>query len=211
VAGARSATWLDPAELERFDVVHLAGHATVDDEHPWLSGLLLVPAGPQGEAQYLRAARIAEMRLPAHLVVLSSCVSGAGQLIAGEGVIGLSSAFLTAGVPAVVATLWAVDDRTTARLMSRFYDALQRGASAATALSEAQRALRRSPDTRHPFYWAGFVLVGDGGVRVALTQRPAWTAWYWARLAALGAVVAAALLAGWRSARARAGADGAAA
>src|SRR5262249_60065616 len=111
------------------------------------------------------------------------------------------SAFLTAGVPAVVATLWAVDDRTTARLMSHFYDALQRGEDAAAALSEAQRALRRSPDTRHPFYWAGFTLVGDGSVRVSLTQRRAWIAWLWIRLLALAAVVAAALLVGWRSAR----------
>src|SRR5262249_37652287 len=80
VAAARRATPLDPAELSRFDVVHLAGHAIVDDARPWRSGILLVPAGPQGDAQYLRAARIAGMRIPAHLVVLSSCASGTGQL-----------------------------------------------------------------------------------------------------------------------------------
>jgi hypothetical protein len=92
-------------------------------------------------------------------------------VLSGEGVLGLASAFLSAGVPAVVATLWPVDDAQTARLMDHFYAGLAAGLDAATALHEAREALRASEATRHPFFWAGYVLVGDGQVRVTLERR----------------------------------------
>jgi hypothetical protein len=114
-------------------------------------------------------------------VVLSSCASAAGRTRAGEGVAGLASAFLSAGVPAVVATLWPVDDVSTQRFIGRYYEALARGAGAADALMEAQAWMRARPDTRAPFFWAGFVLIGDGSVAPALEPRrgvslPIWIA-----------------------------------
>jgi tetratricopeptide (TPR) repeat protein len=183
---------LDVSRLADYQVLHLAAHTRVDDQRPWNSGVLLA-AGPGGPASTLEAAQIAASRLNARLAVLSGCESAGGRLVWGEGVEGLSAAFLSAGVPAVIATLWPVDDLATARFMRVYYDALARGVTAAAALRDAQSALRRDPATADPFYWAGFVLIGEGDVRVALRRRVD------PRLViAIGVAIAAALLlAGW--------------
>ena len=89
----------------------------------------------------------------------------------GEGLAGLTSAFLSAGVPAVVATLWAIDDEVAADLMREFYDALSAGEPVARALSGAQAVIRGRDETRFPFFWAGYVVVGDGSVTVNLETR----------------------------------------
>jgi CHAT domain-containing protein/tetratricopeptide (TPR) repeat protein len=154
--------------LPGFQVLHFAAHSRVDDQHPWRSTIFLYPPGADGNP---RADRIAQMQLPARLVTLSSCLSAGGRVLSGEGVQGLSSAFLAAGVPTVIAALWNVDDRATAKLMAHFYDQLAEGVSVATALQGAQGALRRDPSTRLPHFWAGFIVVGEGGTRVDLQQR----------------------------------------
>ncbi len=155
---------LPEIRLAGFDVLHLAAHTTVDDEHPWRSGFALTDAP-------LSAADIAGLDLDTRLAVLSGCESAGGRVLSGEGVQGLSSAFLAAGCRAVVATLWPVDDRVTARWMKAFYQELARGAPAAAALREAQEKLRADSRTAAPSHWAGFVLVGDGDVRVNLARR----------------------------------------
>ena len=91
-----------------------------------------------------------------------ACESAGGRILSGEGVLGLCGAFLSAGIPAVVATLWPVDDRTTAELMTVFYEELARGETVARSLRRAQMAIRQGHETGNPFFWAGFVLVGDG-------------------------------------------------
>jgi tetratricopeptide (TPR) repeat protein len=181
-----------PGGLGRYDVLHFAAHTAVDDQHPWRSGVLLAPDAP-GE-RHLRAARIAETPLAARLVVLSGCTSAGGRVLSGEGVQGLTAAFLCAGVPAVVASLWPVDDRATARLMREFYLRLERGERVGAALYGAQRALRDRAATADPFYWAAFVLVGDPDVRVPLRVRPGTRA---RAVAAGGAGVAVAVAAAW--------------
>jgi CHAT domain-containing protein/tetratricopeptide (TPR) repeat protein len=159
------------ARLAGYQLLHFAAHTSVDDSHPWRSGILLSATGGQGGDGYLRASQIATLRLPARLVVLSGCESAGGRILSGEGVLGLTAAFSVAGVPAVVATLWPVNDRATARMMEMFYRSLARGETAAAALKEAQIRLGSDRRTSHPFYWAGFVLVGNGDVRVDLTPR----------------------------------------
>jgi tetratricopeptide (TPR) repeat protein len=155
--------------LSRYDLIHLASHVRPDDGAPWQSEIRL-PMLTDREG--LRAAQVARLDLSARLAVLASCASAAGRVLSGEGVLGLTSAFLSAGVPAVVATLWAVEDRTTAKLMESFYREMAAGSKAASALRQAQLALKADPRTAHPFYWAGFVLVGDGDVALPLTPRP---------------------------------------
>jgi len=156
----------DPEFLRGFDLLHLATHAEVDDQNPWQSALLL----GAGRVR-LSAAAIARSRLDARLAVLAACASADGRLLSGEGVLGLASAFLSAGAPAVIATLWPVDDASTAALMERFYADLAAGKSAAAALAAAQAALRADPRTAHPFFWAGFVLIGDGEAGLPLAPR----------------------------------------
>jgi CHAT domain-containing protein len=147
-------------DLARSEVIHLASHVRADDVHPWRSGL---PA--------LRAQEIAEMRLPARLAVLAGCESAGGRIVSGEGVVGLTAAFTAATVPTVIATLWPISDRVTAGFMKIFYLALADGRPAGASLREAQLRIREDPRTSHPFYWAGFVLVGDADAVIPLQRR----------------------------------------
>jgi tetratricopeptide (TPR) repeat protein len=157
-----------PDILGNYDVLHFAAHARVDDQHPWRSMIRFC----RNDDHNPRADRIASAPLRARLAVLSSCESAGGRIFSGEGVQGLTSAFLSAGVPSVLATLWAVDDQTTAQLMERFYGGLAKGKTAAAALQAAQISLSEESRTQHPYFWAGFVLVGDGETRVQLSRRP---------------------------------------
>jgi CHAT domain-containing protein len=100
------------------------------------------------------------LHLPGTLVVLSACETGAGRLLAGEGVLSLSRAFLRAGASGTVATLWPVGP-ATADLMGAFYPALARGEAPAAALRQAKLVLRQG-EWASPFHWAGFTLVARG-------------------------------------------------
>lgn len=186
--GARADTMaFGGADPAAFDVLHLACHGEVDPERPWNSSLVF---GSADRPLRVRAGEVARLDLKARLAVLSSCGSAAGGILAGEGVLGLASGFLAAGVPSVVATLWPVDDATTARFVSAFYGALAAGQPAARALATGRAALRADPASSHPFYWAGFVLLGEGGGRTGLQPRPPYGPWLIGLTAALAAVVA---------------------
>jgi CHAT domain-containing protein/tetratricopeptide (TPR) repeat protein len=154
--------------LASAQVIHLAAHVEINTEKPWQSGVRLAPE------RIIRAGGVAAMPLNARLVVLSGCESAGGRLTRGEGVLGLTSAFLAAGVPCVVATLWPVDDRVTVDFVDEFYRALSNGRSAAAALREAQIAVRDRAETSHPFFWAAFVAIGDGDVTAALVRQRRW-------------------------------------
>ena len=138
------------------DVLHFATHGLVSDRQPLASSLLLSEG--DGEDGYLRADEILGLRLHANLVVLSGCSTGVGE-VTGEGILGLTRAFLYAGTPSIVVSLWDVSDRATAFLMDRFYGALRSGAGKAQALRAAQLAARRQ--FRRTELWAGFILVGE--------------------------------------------------
>lgn len=122
---------------------------------------------------FVRAGEIADLVIATRLVVLSGCESAGGRATFGEGVLGLTSAFLSAGVPAIVATLWPVDDVATVELMKIFYAGLADGKTVSAALRTAQLDVRERRETQHPFYWAGFVVVGDGNTTIALATKPA--------------------------------------
>ncbi|MFO7654185.1 MAG: CHAT domain-containing protein [Candidatus Krumholzibacteriia bacterium] len=188
----------DPASISRtevgplsgWDVLHFATHVRLRDRAPWQAALVLpdgADAGGGRGATELPAAAIAATRLDPILTVLAGCESASGHVLPGEGVLGLTSAFLSAGSRAVIAALWPVDDATTSDLVGHLYAGLAEGMTAAEALRRAQFLVRAHPSTRHPFYWAGFVLVGDGEVRVPLQRRVA--------VAGSGARAGAALLA----------------
>lgn len=140
-------------------VVHFACHAVLDERTPLGSALLLAPEGNAGK---LRAWEIFDtMETDADLVTLSACDSALGREVTGEGLAGLTRAFLSAGARSVVATLWRIEDESARDLMVRFYQQLRDGKPRAEALAAAQQALASGGRFRHPSYWAGFVLMGD--------------------------------------------------
>jgi CHAT domain-containing protein len=145
-------------------VVHFATHGLLDSEHPDLSGLVLSLVDERGTPRdgFLRMHEIYNLRLPADLVVLSACQTALGRDIRGEGLFGLTRGFMYAGARRVVASLWQVDDESTAELMKRFYRAMRKEhRRPADALRTAQLELSRDPRWSAPFYWAGFVLQGE--------------------------------------------------
>jgi len=158
-------------DLGAFEVVHVAAHGEANDDSPWLSGVYLNRPEDADAAGYLTAAAIGASRFSARLVVLSGCETAFGALVSGEGLTGLSSAFIQAGVPTVLGTLWKVDDRVTIDLMRAFYRSLADDNEAARALRDAQAKIRSRGSTRDPFYWAGFVLVGEPGTSVPIAGR----------------------------------------
>lgn len=145
-------------------IVHFATHAALDTEHPERSGVALSMVDPHGRPRdgFLRLAEIYRLDLPADLVVLSACRTALGQEIRGEGLVGLTRGFFSAGARQVLVSLWPVEDRATAELMRRFYsEMLGRGHPPAAALRAAQTAMWRDKARRSPYYWAGFILQGD--------------------------------------------------
>lgn len=151
-------------ELSNYRIVHFATHGVVDYQHPELSGIVLSMVDKRGKDLdgYLRLHDIYNLNLPAELVVLSACQTGLGKQIKGEGLIALTRGFMYAGAPRVVASLWQVDDKATAELMTEFYKQMFAfGLRPAAALREAQITLSRRPSRRPPYFWAGFVLQGE--------------------------------------------------
>jgi len=152
------------SELSRYRIVHFATHGVIDDSHPNLSGIVLSMYDAKGREQdgFLRLHDIYNLSLPAELVVLSACNTGLGKDVRGEGFIGLVRGFMYAGAARVVASLWRVDDQSTAELMKRFYRGmLKENLPPAAALRAAQVEMSKHERWSAPYYWAGFVLQGE--------------------------------------------------
>lgn len=151
-------------DLSQYRVLHFATHGLLNAEHPQFSGLVLSLVGnPEGKDGFLRTDEVFNLKLGSPLVMLSACQSGLGKEKRGEGVIGLTRAFLYAGAPTVGVTLWSVDDQPTAKLMATFYDnyLTKRGTTPSAAMRAAQQAMIADKDYATPYYWAAFILVGN--------------------------------------------------
>jgi CHAT domain-containing protein/Tfp pilus assembly protein PilF len=140
-------------------VVHFACHARADGVDPLGSGLLLSPAGSD-EGLLTAADVVSKWRLRADVVMLSACETAVGQVRRYEGMYGLARAFLFAGSRSVGASLWRVEDVSTARLMGVFYRGYALGVPKVEALRRAQVALLRDRQYADPYYWSCFVLMG---------------------------------------------------
>jgi CHAT domain-containing protein/tetratricopeptide (TPR) repeat protein len=151
------------AEAGNYNILHFATHGILNDASPLYSHLLLAQEN-SSEDGLLEAREVLKLDLRAELVTLSACETARGKIGAGEGVIGLSWAFFVAGSPATLVSQWKVESASTTNLMLGFYQKLKAAQplSKAAALRQAALQLMRSPDYKHPFYWAGFVLIGDG-------------------------------------------------
>lgn len=174
------------------DIIHFATHAELSEEDPLSSAVLL--AKDDKEDGRLEVREIFGMDLKAGLVVLSACETGLGKLSSGDELVGLTRAFIYAGTPSVVASLWKVEDSSTAQLMASFYRNLKtmskvealrqaqlelikgqassdllarRGVGGIGKLGEVPHTKPTSAEsltvsTSHPYFWAPFILVGDG-------------------------------------------------
>jgi CHAT domain-containing protein len=161
--------------LAPYRIVHFATHAVVDTENPDLSSVVLSMVDSHGRPRngFLRLADIYSLHLPADLVVLSACRTALGREIRGEGLVGLTRGFFSAGARQVLVSLWPVEDRATAELMRRFYrEIFGRKRPPAAALREAQIAMWREQGWRSAYYWAGFTLQGDWRVSADKPSQP---------------------------------------
>lgn len=149
---------LDP----KVDLVHIAAHARYDGANPLFSFIALAPGGEKYDGNLEAQEILADVDLTrVNLVVVSACSTAAGTPSAGDEMIGLTRALLYAGTPAVLSTLWEIDDAASTLLMDRFYDRLVQGVPAADALREAQVSLLRGEKFGSPRFWAAFSLNGD--------------------------------------------------
>ncbi len=155
-------------ELSRFNYIHFATHGLIDEYNPDLSSLILTSGKNSGEDGFLQAAEIFNMKLNADLVVLSACQTGLGKLVRGEGMVGLTRAFMYAGTPSVVVSLWSVSDMSTAALMGEFYrNLIKNKLSKADALRKAKLTIMSDPKYAHPFYLGA--VHSDRGLEVEFT------------------------------------------
>jgi CHAT domain-containing protein len=151
-------------ELSKYRYVHFATHGFLNSLHPELSGVVLSLINEEGEERdgFLRAHEVYNLNLNADLVVLSGCRTGLGKEIRGEGLIGLTRAFMYAGAARVVVSLWDISDEATAEFMLRFYrHLLKEKMTPAAALRAAQASMSKDKRWSLPYYWAGFVLQGE--------------------------------------------------
>ncbi len=151
-------------DLRRYDILHFATHGALDTEHPELSGLVFSLFNREGRTVdgFLRLHEIYNLDLDARLVVLSACKTALGKEVHGEGLIGLTRGFLYAGAAGIVSTVWNIDDRASAQLMSRFYGAMLRdGLRPAEALRKAQLSMLAQARWHDPHYWAAFGIHGE--------------------------------------------------
>ncbi len=146
-------------DLSSYTHIHLATHSTIDSDDPWRSKIWLSQDSlDHGANDFLALADIRRLRLPAALVILSSCESGGGSFELSEGLNGFVRAFLEAGAQNLVVSLWEVEDFATAGFMASFYRHLH--LDYATALQQAKKEMIASPRRkhRHPYYWSPFLL-----------------------------------------------------
>lgn len=145
-------------------ILHLAMHSLIDDDQPDYSQLVFSTIDSSNSSSALHAYELYNTRLDAELAVLSACNTGTGRLAKGEGIMSFARAFKYAGCPNIIMSLWPANDATTKQLTTTFFAYLKEGMSKDKAMQKAQIDFLNNPknvEFQHPFYWAGFVLIGD--------------------------------------------------
>jgi CHAT domain-containing protein len=172
-SGSQADVWLDldanednltARDVSKYRIIHVATHGLLNAERPQFTGVVLSLVGNKSHDGFVRTDEVFNLRLGSPLVMLSACETGLGKEKRGEGVMGLTRAFMYAGAPTVGVSLWSVADKSTADLMTDFYRRLlstSEGTTSSSALRGAQLAMISGKKYSAPFYWAPFVLVGD--------------------------------------------------
>jgi CHAT domain-containing protein len=160
--------------ISDYQIIHFVTHSFRDREHPEVAGIMLTSVDRHGRGKdgLMPLHDIYSLHLSAELTVLSACETALGKDIKGEGLIGLTHSFMSAGSKSVVASLWKVDDRATAELMAHFYQSmLEQGMSPAAALRAAKVQLRQEKRWSSPYFWAGFVLQGEYKNHITVVRK----------------------------------------
>jgi CHAT domain-containing protein len=146
-----------------YRIVHLAMHATANDDDPVNSRLYFTPNSSTSDDDFLYSYETYNLKLNTDLLVLSACNSGTGKLQKGEGILSLTRGFVFAGVKSIIMTLWAVDDKAAYSINERFYKNITRKLPKDEALQKSSLEYIQTSDIihAHPYYWAGYVLIGD--------------------------------------------------
>jgi CHAT domain-containing protein len=144
-------------------IIHLAMHGLLNPQSELLSSLAFTETNNPKSDNFLHAYEISQMELNADLVVLSACETGYGKFQEGNGLTSLARSFMYAGVPALVVSLWQVNDAATANIMTTFYDELSKGKDKARALQIAKLDYLENAKGlgAHPAFWSPFVLLGN--------------------------------------------------
>lgn len=148
-------------KLDDYKILHFATHCIIDDKNPARSAIIFTLDDSPEEDGFLQMREIFYLKLNSDLVTLSSCQTGRGQLIKGEGIEGLSRAFFYAGSSAALISLWSVNDQATSQFMERFYFHLCSSRSIMNSLQKTKLEMIESGTLSHPYYWAGFVVSGN--------------------------------------------------
>jgi CHAT domain-containing protein len=147
---------------EQYDILHLAMHTILNDTLPLFSKMVFSADSLANRERTLNTAEIYNLKLRSDMVVLSGCNTGSGKLQKGEGVMSLARAFLYAGCPSIIMTLWNVEDASSAIIMLEFYRNIKNGFSKDEALrrAKAKYITEADPMKAHPYYWLGYVSIG---------------------------------------------------
>ncbi len=157
-----------------YKIMHFAAHTLIDDKNPGRSSIILALGQEGDEDGFLQMREIFNLKMNADLVTLSACETGLGQFIHGEGIVGLNRAFFFAGANAVLMSLWAVHDEASSQLMERFYYYIKKGNSISDALRSAKMEMISSKNLSHPFYWAGFIAIGNANKIIFPNRLATW-------------------------------------
>ncbi len=158
----------------KYSILHLAMHTIPDKSNSLNSGLVFTPGADKKDDGVLFGHEVYNLALNSWLTVLSACETGSGQLAGGEGVLSFGRAFIVAGCPNLIMTMWTVDDRSSQELMVSFYQSLLSGAGIADALQKSKLNYLDHVDQlhAHPHYWAGFIELGQNQVLDIPKKKP---------------------------------------
>lgn len=153
------------AKAKDYAVLHFATHGLLNSNQPFLSALALTPDSTSEETSFLQAHEISKMQLNAALVVLSACETGFGKFEQGNGIASLARSFMYAGAPALIVSLWQVNDYATALIMQKLYANLANNSPKNQALRQAKIDYIAQADaiTAHPAFWSSFIQIGNSG------------------------------------------------
>lgn len=150
-------------EARNYDIIHLAMHTLVDDGRPAFSKMLFRSGDKGGDDGMLNTYEVYSLPLKAMMVVLTSCNTGAGMLVNGEGILSLARGFLYAGSRSAVMSMWEVEDSSAPEVIQSFYKNLRSGQTKSSALRSARLKFLRTADQArsHPYFWSALVIYGD--------------------------------------------------